>query len=320
MTQSTPQEASVAGVAMEKSTVAYRTVEGHAILADVHRPVGTSNCAVIAYFHGGALIGGHRELNSDYTAIQQVFELARERGYAFVSFDYRLAPETELPDIVSDVEAAIAWLASDGARLFDLDASRLIVTGDSAGGYLALLTGCRARPRPQALVAIYGYGSLNAPWYTAPNPYPGYNRTVIAESDFGDFREGPVVSDARERTASHAQATSYYFYLRQNGLWTHETSGFASETLAVQIAPYEPVRQVTRHHPPTFLMHGTMDSDVPCEESRKMAAQFERHGVPYIFKAIDRAEHGFAGGDPDQLSAAYASMRQFMMRYLEADT
>ena len=44
-----------------KSTVAFRQVDGHEILADVYRPKNDELCPVIAWFHGGALINGNRE-------------------------------------------------------------------------------------------------------------------------------------------------------------------------------------------------------------------------------------------------------------------
>lgn len=40
---------------------------------------------------------------------------------------------------------------------------------------MSLRAGFRAHPEPKALVALYGYGELNADWYTKPNPYPKHN-------------------------------------------------------------------------------------------------------------------------------------------------
>ena len=80
-----------------KSTVAYREVEGHKILADVYRPAGDDVRPVVVWLHGGALVFWNREyIHSEVRA------LAEENGYALVSFDYRLAPETKLPGIISD--------------------------------------------------------------------------------------------------------------------------------------------------------------------------------------------------------------------------
>nr|ALS20360.1 putative aromatic hydrolase [Sphingobium sp. YW16]AQZ39399.1 aromatic hydrolase [Sphingobium sp. YW16] len=301
----------LAGVSLEKSTVTYRTVDGHDILVDVHRPKGADIRPVIVWLHGGALIMGNRE-----AIIPEIVTLAEEKGYALVSFDYRLAPETKLPAISSDIEAAFAWLGNDGAKRFSLDTKRMIVAGNSAGGYLTLTTGYRVKPKPRALVALYGYGRLNAAWYSQPNLFPEYNKTKITREEASAQYDGEVISDSRRRKGDGGKIYGYY---RQNGLWPQEVSGFPPSSIAELIAQYEPAKNVTRDYPPTLLMHGTDDHDVPYEESANMALQFEKHGVPYVLKTIDKGGHGFGGGSPDQIEDAYRSMRDFIVRYLDGE-
>lgn len=308
----------LADAPLEKTTVTYRVIEGHPVLADVFRPKGDAVRPVIVYLHGGALIGGQRELKADYRPTREILALAEKRGYALVSFDYRLAPETKLPAIVSDVEAAFAWLGGPGAKQFHIDTDRMVVAGDSAGGYLALLSGYRVSPKPKAIISLFGYGSLNADWYTKPNPYPAYTKKKFSEDDIKPFLNGPVVSDSKLRKSTYDEAYAYYLFVRQNGLWTQEVSGFDQASMPSRIMPFEPVRNVGRDFPPTLLVHGTMDTDVPHEESVKMARQFEAHGVPYIFKSITDAEHGLVGGSPEETDQAYRTMDEFIIRYLEA--
>ena len=299
---------------LEKTTVTYRKVDGHEILADVYRPKGNSVRPVIVYIHGGALIRGNRQLTTDYHVPARVLSLAEENGYALVSLDYRLAPETKLPAIASDIEAAFAWLGGDDAKRFHLNTDQIVAVGDSAGGYLALTTGYRVHPKPKALVALYGYGELNTDWYAKPNPYPKYNMQKITREEAMQQTDGAVISDVNFRKGDSGKI---YMYYRQTGLWPQEVSGFNPESIAKDIAPYEPVKNVTREYPPTLMIHGTQDTDVPFEESLKMAEQFKRHGVPYILRPIDKGEHGFEGGDPAQIDDAYNTMREFMLKYLE---
>jgi len=226
-----------------------------------------------------------------------------------------LAPETKLPAIISDIEAAFTWIGNDGAKRFHLDPDRMIVVGGSAGGYLTLVTGYRVNPKPKALVALFGYGELNADWYAKPNPYPGYNMKKITHEEMLQQTDGTIVSDSERRKGDGG---TIYMYYRQNGLWPQEVSGFNPESLAEKIAAYEPVKNVTRNYPPTVLIHGTQDTDVPFEESVKMSAQFRQHGVPYILLPIDKGEHGFVGGNEAQIEDAYHTMREFMLKYLEA--
>jgi acetyl esterase/lipase len=298
---------------LEKTTVPYRKIDGREILADVYWPKDKRVCPVIVYIHGGALIMGNREISKDDTL---VLPFAEQNGYAVVSIDYRLAPETKLSAIISDIEAAFTWLGGEGAKRFHFDPGRMVVVGGSAGGYLTLVTGYRVNPKPKALVALFGYGELNADWYAKPNPYPSYNVKRVTREEAMKQTDGTVISDSEQRKGGDGGAI--YMYYRQNGLWPREVSGFSPDALEREIAAYEPVKNVTHNYPPTLLIHGTQDTDVPFEESVKMSAQFRQHGVPYIFLPIDKGEHGFVGGNEAQIEDAYKTMREFMTRYLEA--
>jgi len=224
----------------KKTTVAYREIDGHKIiLADVYRPQDTTIRPVIVWIHGGALITGNRNLErpEDITRLLLAFAkaggalimdnrdlenredvarfllaFAKAEGYAVVSIDYRLAPETKLPDIISDIEEAFRWLASDGAKQFHLDPRRFVVAGESAGGYLTLVTGYRVRPKPKALVALYGFGDLIGDWSSKPNPYPYYNLRKISREEAESQTDGTVISDSDERKGD---GYSIYIYYRQ---------------------------------------------------------------------------------------------------------
>ena len=92
-------------------------------------------------------------------------------GYAVVSIDYRLAPETKLPAILEDLQDACKWVREKGPELFHIDPKRIAVMGGSAGGYLTLAAGFRVDPRPTVLVSFWGYGDIAGPWYSRPDPF-----------------------------------------------------------------------------------------------------------------------------------------------------
>jgi acetyl esterase/lipase len=292
-----------------KTTVAYREVDGHKVLADVYRPDDREVRPVIVWIHGGALIMGHRE-----SVMDQIRTLAEQQGFALVSLDYRLAPETKLPDIISDIETAFQWIAQAGAKQYRLDPQRIVVCGGSAGGYLTLVTGYRVQPQPVALVAFWGYGDLTGDWYSQPSPHPRHNPRVITREEALAQTDGTVISDARRRRGNGALL---YLYYRQHGAWPAEVSGFDPITEADKFAPFEPIRNVTGDYPPTFLIHGTRDTDVPFDQSRMMAHQLAQHGVPHVLSAIEDGEHGLAGGNPRQIKEGYKAMREFIVRHLE---
>src|SRR3984957_11978823 len=94
---------------------------------------------VLVFFHGGGWVIG--DLDSHDVVCRK---LADEGQLIVVSVDYRLAPEHKFPAAVDDAIAATKWIA-DNALQLGVDASRLAVGGDSAGGNLAAVVAISAR-------------------------------------------------------------------------------------------------------------------------------------------------------------------------------
>jgi acetyl esterase len=93
----------------------------------------------LVFFHGGGWVIG--DLDSHDVVCRK---LADEGRLIVISVDYRLAPEHKFPAAVDDSIAATKWIAGN-ARQLGIDASRLIVGGDSAGGNLAAVVAIAAR-------------------------------------------------------------------------------------------------------------------------------------------------------------------------------
>src|SRR5215831_8012036 len=87
-----------------KTTYTYKTATGCSIQADVYRPKDRLIRPVVLWIHGGALIFGRRD-----NIRPRHLERYLEAGFAVVSIDYRLAPETKLIDILQDVRDAYSW-------------------------------------------------------------------------------------------------------------------------------------------------------------------------------------------------------------------
>ena len=100
----------------------------------------------LVYFHGGGWVIG--DLDTHDTLCR---ELANASGCAVVAVDYRMAPEHRFPAAVDDSVAALRWIRREAPAL-GLDADRLAVGGDSAGGNLAAVVTLISRDAGDAAV------------------------------------------------------------------------------------------------------------------------------------------------------------------------
>src|SRR6516162_2104571 len=176
-----------------KKTYTYKTVDKLEIQADVYSSKADRLRPTLIWIHGGALIMGDRR------GIDGTF---RDRlvaaGFAVVSIDYRLAPETKLAAILEDVQDACTWVRDKGAELFQADPGRLAVAGSSAGGYLTLTTGYRVEPKPRALVAFWGYGDILGDWVSKPNAFYRRQPLVTREEARQAVGTMPLTTPAAE--------------------------------------------------------------------------------------------------------------------------
>jgi len=288
---------------VRKQTYTYKTAAQCEIKADVYGASQETARPVVLWIHGGALIMGHRgQLD------QALLAKLLQAGYVVASIDYRLAPETKLPAILEDVEDACTWLRTKGPELFPIDPERMAVLGGSAGGYLTLVTGFRVAPRPRALVSFWGYGDIAGPWYSRPDPFYSKMPPVPREEAYQAVG-GPVLSEASGKNNRHR----FYLYCRQQGLWPKEVTGHDPDQEPKAFDPFCPLRNVSEKYPPTLLIHGTRDTDVPFEQSELMAKELARKGVEHEFLTVPDAGHGLAGAKP----AVFAQMQDRVLAFLQ---
>ncbi len=280
----------------------YKRTSDCDIHLDVHRP-NEPNGHVIVWIHGGALIGGSRAV--------QPARLTHylDAGYTVFSIDYRLAPETKLPEIIEDVRDALAWVRANGREVTDVDPTRMGVVGHSAGGYLSLMTGTFDAP-PNAIVAFYGYGDLIGDWYAKPDVFYRNTQPLVSESDAFALVAGPPVTNADEREGP----TKFYLYCRQQGLWPLHVGGHNPLTDA---AFYCPERNVAPNYPPTMMLHGDNDTDVPYEQSVQMSGALRGRDIPHELITIAGGGHGFEWAEDDpQVVAAWHRVIAFLQEHV----
>ena len=115
--------------------------EGRQIPARIYRPGGNGPHPVLVFFHGGAMLAGNLETHDNACRY-----LCHRAPCTVVSVDYRLAPEHKFPAQVNDCYAATVWVAAN-AKDLGVDAARLALIGDSAGGMFTAAVCLMARDR-----------------------------------------------------------------------------------------------------------------------------------------------------------------------------
>ncbi|MEV5835412.1 alpha/beta hydrolase [Nocardia sp. NPDC052112] len=143
----------------EMVDISARTIPGpHGdIPLRIYRPAFDQNAPVLVHLHGGGLVMGS---NASFEPLAR--NLAGVTGATVVGVDYRLAPEYAPPVQFDESYAATAWVADHAVEL-GIDATRLAVVGDSAGGALAASVALAARDRggPDILCQVLLYPGLD---------------------------------------------------------------------------------------------------------------------------------------------------------------
>lgn len=157
------------------------------IPARLYRPEGgDSSPGVVVLLHGGGFVLGDIEIHDEAGR-----RTCAGAGALVVSVDYRLAPEHPFPAAVEDAVAATRWIAEQSAELGG-DPSRIIVSGDSAGGNLAAVVARRLRDEngPQLIgqALIYPTTDLRPDqyWPSRRELANGYGLTQDAMTWFGE--------------------------------------------------------------------------------------------------------------------------------------
>ncbi len=159
---------------------------------------GLAPCLV--FFHGGGWVIGNLETHDVVCR-----KLAEAGELIVISVDYRLAPEHKFPAAVDDAIASTKWIAANAAKL-GIDASRLMVGGDSAGGNLAAVVSVAARdgngPKIAGQVLIYPATDFSRkhPSHREPETSILLTHSVIGwfmnhymgDADINDWRASPA--------------------------------------------------------------------------------------------------------------------------------
>ncbi|EUJ30548.1 hypothetical protein MFLO_10443 [Listeria floridensis FSL S10-1187] len=239
---------------MKQQTFIFGEKDGVSLAADLFTPEKPAGRTVI-YFHGGGLLyGSRRDLNESY--INQFLS----GGFNVLLADYRLAPETKLPEIYQDASDIVLYFTENASK-WGLPGNDFALFGQSSGAFLSLLLATDpALPSPFAVLSFYGYSSVSADWLREENDY---------------FNTLPKISESLKNAMIHPNAltsgsvdTRYplYVYARQSGNWLNLVFGDSPTETDLEPFKLDPERDF-HFLPPVFLAHSFADQDVPISES-----------------------------------------------------
>jgi acetyl esterase len=180
------------------------------IAARLYTPLKLRNANGLApglvFFHGGGWVIG--DLDTHDVVCRK---LTDEGQLIVISVDYRLAPEHKFPAAVDDAIAATKWIAGHAKEL-GIDAARLLVGGDSAGGNLAAVVAISARdgdgPAISGQVLIYPATDFAM---THPSHREPETSILLTHSVIRWFRDHYLngISDINDWRASPARAKTF---------------------------------------------------------------------------------------------------------------
>ena len=212
---------------------------------DLYQPAtrATSRPLLIT-IHGGAWSRGNRR---QLPAIN--YALTR-RGYDVVAIDYRHTPKWQFPAAIDDTFRAIDYLKTNAADL-QLDVSRIVLLGRSAGGQIALFAAYAGKePAIRGVIAFYAPADLVL----------GY-----------DNPSAPGVLDSKRVLENYLGGTP------------------AEKPTEYRAA--SPLNQVGAGTPPTLLIHGQLDSVVWPVHSQLLAERLTQARVPHLYLSLPWATH-----------------------------
>ncbi len=304
------------GVSLIAETFEYKVSHEYRICADVYRPAKSEGSApVILWIHGGSFISGCRKKFS--TTRENHLRGFLSDGYTVVAIDYRLAPETTLPGICQDVIDAYNWITSQGPELFQVDPGNIAVVGYSAGGFLALHCGYRAITKPRAIVSVSGYGDVLGGWSSEPFFYENdYAEPTFAEIE--KFIRTTAVTSSKGCAAERARIREF---LRRTGTWAEGVCGVDPTKDPERFKSISPLYNIAPDYPPTLLVHGEADTNVPFQQSVKLAKELKRYSISYKLISIPHGVHGFEtkmAADPN-VKESFKEILNFLKKYLQTD-
>jgi acetyl esterase/lipase len=249
----------------------YLTASNHELKLDIYKRRDTTGPQrTVVYMHGGFWAAGTKE--GSLMALMPWLEM----GWNVVNVEYRLARVALAPAAVEDCLCALRFIANQ-AKTYDIDTSRIVLTGESAGGHLALTTGI-----------IPDTAGLDRQCAGAAIPKVAAIINWFGITDVYDVIEGP----------HRANAAMQWFGSLSN-----------REELARRLSPMTYVRSGL---PPILTVHGDADTVVPYQHGVQLHQALTKAGVVNQLVTIPKGRHG--NFTPEERTKIYVTIREFLAK------
>jgi acetyl esterase/lipase len=248
----------------------YVRAGGEDLKLDVYQRLGVQGPQpTLVYMHGGFWAAGTKE--GSVLILMPWLEM----GYNVVNVEYRLARQALAPAAVEDCFCALKWVAQH-AMDFGFDVNRIVVSGESAGGHLALSLGMIPASEEMDRECA---GPV-------PTPTPAAVVNFFGVTDVNDVIDGP----------NRANLAMQWF-----GSMPNRTE------LAKRLSPLTYVR---RDLPPILTIHGDADKTVPYAEAVRLHEELQKAGAKNQLLTIPGGGHGRF--TPEQRVKIFTVIREFL--------
>ena len=229
----------------------------------------------LIYIHGGGWTGGTKE--GAFMSVMPWLEM----GWNVVNVEYRLARISHAPAAVEDCLCALKWVVSHASE-YHVDLSKIVVSGDSAGGHLALMTGMTPENAGLDRQCPSNNDDMALPKVAAIVNWYGI-------TDVADILEGP-------NRKTYAVA------------WLGSMPN--REEIARRVSPLTYVRPGL---PPILTIQGDADPTVPYSHSLRLREALNKAGVPNELVTIPGGKHGqFTAEERIHI---YSAVRAFLEKH-----
>jgi acetyl esterase/lipase len=260
------------------ANVTYLVATGYESKLDVYRRRDTPALQpTLIFYHGGGWIGGTKE--ASFMSIVPWLEM----GWNVVNVEYRMARVAPAPAGVEDALCALRFVVGQ-AKAYGVDTSRIVVSGESAGGHLALAAGMI--PASAGFTSICAGGGFTSSDSAVPKVAAIINWYGI--TDLNDMLAGPNVRS----------------YAVQ---WLGSSAG--RNDVAKSVSPLTYVRAGL---PPILSIQGDADPIVPYSQNVRLRDALTRAGVTNELFTVPGGGHGKF--KPEERTRAYLKIREFLAK------